>query len=263
MALMPRVIPVLLVSDGYLVKPVAFRKPVYIGDPINAVKIFNEKEVDELVVLDIDATRTGRGANFDLIESIASEAFMPVGYGGGVRDAAEAERIIGAGMEKVVLGTAMLTRPEAVTEISQRIGAQGTVVSVDAKKRFAGGYEAMVTGGGTRTRETPVEWARRAESLGAGEVILTSIDREGSRSGYDLALVRQVTDAVSIPVVALGGAGSPQHLAEALGAGASAAGAGTMFVQHGKHKAVLITYPSPAELGSLAGVDVTAKETAS
>lgn len=251
MALLPRVIPVLLVSGGYLVKPVAFRKPVYIGDPINAVKIFNEKEVDELIVLDIDATREGSGVNYELIESIASEAFMPVGYGGGVRDAAEADRIIGAGMEKVVLGAAALERPETVTEISRRIGSQGTVVSVDAKKRLLGGYEAMVRGGTVRTRSTPVEWARRAEQLGAGEVILSSIDREGSRSGYDLELIEQVAREVSVPVVALGGAGALEHLSQGLSAGASAVGAGTMFVQHGKHKAVLITYPSPSEVGRL------------
>lgn len=250
MALLPRVIPVLLVSDGYLVKPVAFRKPVYIGDPINAVKIFNEKEVDELVVLDIDATRTGSGVNYELIESIASEAFMPVGYGGGVRDATEADRIIGAGIEKIVLGTAVLEQPETVTEISNRIGSQGTVVSVDAKKRL-GGYEAMVRKGGTRTHATPIEWAKRAEQLGAGEVLVSSIDREGSRTGYDLGLIRQVAGEVAIPVVALGGAGSLEHLAAGLESGASAVAAGTMFVQHGKHKAVLITYPTPGELVAL------------
>lgn len=250
MGLRPRIIPVLLVSGGYLVKPVAFRKPVYIGDPINAVKIFNEKEVDELVVLDIDASRSGQGVNFDLIESIASEAFMPVGYGGGVRTATDAERVIGAGMEKVVLGAALREGSEAITEISQMIGSQSTVVSVDAKKKL-GGYEAMVQNGRQRTRNTPVEWARRAEKLGAGEVIVSSIDREGARSGYDLTLIREVSEAVAVPVVALGGAGSLLHLADGLAAGASAAGAGTMFVQHGKHKAVLITYPSSEELDSL------------
>lgn len=248
MGLQPRVIPVLLVSGGYLVKPVAFRKPVYIGDPINAVKIFNDKQVDELVVLDIDATRTGQGPNFELIESIASEAFMPVAYGGGVREARSAERIIAAGMEKVVLGTVALEMPGAITEISASVGSQATVVSVDAKKRFAGGYEAMVRNGRVRTREAPVAWARRMEDLGAGEIIISSIDREGSRAGYDLNLVAELAAGVSVPVVALGGASTTADLGAGLSAGASAVGAGTMFVQHGKHKAVLITYPSPGEV---------------
>lgn len=253
---MPRVIPVLLVSNGYLVKPVAFRKPVYIGDPINAVKIFNEKEVDELVVLDIDASARGAGVNFDLVESIASEAFMPVGYGGGVCSTADAARIIGAGLEKVVLGKSAHETPAAVAEISAQIGSQSTVVSVDAKrKRFGSGYEVMVNSGRTRSRMDPVAFARRAVQLGAGEILLSSIDREGSRAGYDLDLIRSVAAEVSVPTVAIGGAGDLQHLAEGLSAGASAVGAGTMFVQNGKHKAVLITYPSPAELQRLGESD--------
>lgn len=252
MALLPRVIPVLLISGGYLVKPVAFRKPVYIGDPINAVKIFNEKEVDELVVLDIDASARGDGVNFELVESLASEAFMPVGYGGGVRSASDADRIIGAGIEKVVLGGSAFERPEVVTEISARVGSQGTVVSVDVKrKRLSGGYEVMIGNGKTRSRMDPLAYAERAVRLGAGELLLSSIDREGSRAGYDLDLIRSVAGEVSVPVVSLGGAGELSHLAQGLRAGASAVGAGTMFVQNGKHKAVLITYPSPGELQRL------------
>lgn len=248
----PRVIPVLLVSDGYLVKPTRFGKPVYIGDPINAVKIFNDKEVDELIVCDIDATRTGSGINYGLIEDIASEAFMPVGYGGGVDSAEAAERIVSFGIEKVVLGSVIHSRPETVTDIAESIGSQSTVVSVDARKKLGGRYETLVTNGTVKTGLDPVSLARRAAQLGAGEVVLSSIDREGTFSGYDLGLVRSVAEAIDVPLVALGGAAELGDFRQALDAGASAVAAGSMFVLNGKHRAVLITYPRPAEIQSLA-----------
>lgn len=247
----PRVIPVLLVSDGYLVKPTKFGKPMYIGDPINAVKIFNEKEVDELIICDIDATRTGKGVNYGLIEDIASEAFMPVGYGGGIDSLAAAERIIAAGIEKVVLGTVVHRRPEAVVEMAESLGSQSIVVSVDAKRKFGGKYEALVMNGTVRTGYDPIGWAKRAEELGAGEVILSSIDREGTFSGYDLELIRATSEQIGIPLVALGGAGSLLDLQAALDAHASAVAVGSMFVLNGKHRAVLITYPAPREIQSL------------
>jgi cyclase len=252
MSVFPRVIPVLLVSDGYLVKPVKFKGDTYIGDPINAVRIFNEKQVDELVICDIDATVKGTGVNWTLIEEIASEAFMPVGYGGGVRSAADARRIAEIGIEKVVLGSSAVARPDVVTEISAALGASSTVVSVDARKRLVGGYDTFTVRGKQRTGMTPVEAAVRAQELGAGEILLSSIDRESTMSGYDLTLVEQVADSVSVPVVALGGAGTFHDLAAVLATGASAAAAGSMFVQYGKHRAVLITYPSPTELRTLA-----------
>lgn len=251
MTTFPRVIPVLLVSDGYLVKPVGFSGEKYIGDPINAVRIFNEKQVDELVICDIDATVKGTGVNYTLIEEIASEAFMPVGYGGGVTSAADARRIVSIGIEKVVLNSIVDTRPEVVTEIAQALGSSSTVVSVDAKRRLLGGHDTYVRRGRAKTKLSAVQAAQRAEALGAGEIIVSSIDRESSFSGYDLALVRSVADAVSVPVIALGGAATTSDFRSALDEGASAVAAGSMFVLNGKHRAVLITYPSPADIAAL------------
>jgi imidazole glycerol-phosphate synthase subunit HisF len=251
MSSFPRVIPVLLVSDGYLVKPVRFKGETYIGDPINAVRIFNEKQVDELLICDIDATPKKSGVNYTLIEEIASEAFMPVGYGGGVTSAAEARRITGIGIEKVVVGSAALTRPEAVTEISDALGASSTVVSVDARKRLTGGWDTFVERGHRKTGMSPVEAARRAQELGAGEVMVSSIDRESGFVGYDLALIEAVSQAVTVPIIALGGAGRFEDFAPALRAGASAVAAGSMFVLNGKHRAVLISYPAPQQIRAL------------
>jgi cyclase len=246
------VIPVLLVSDGYLVKPVRFAGDKYIGDPINAVRIFNEKQVDELVICDIDASVKGTGVNYTLIEEIASEAFMPVGYGGGVTSADEARRITGIGVEKIILNTSAVARPETITEISDALGASSTVVSVDAKKRLTGGWETYARRGSQKAGMTPADAARRAQQLGAGEILVSSIDREGTFTGYDLPLIESVAAAVTVPVVALGGAGSFADLAPAIAAGASGVAAGSMFVLNGKHRAVLISYPTPAEIRSLA-----------
>jgi cyclase len=251
MNVIPRVIPVLLVSDGYLVKPIQFRGEQYLGDPINAVRIFNEKQVDELVICDIDASVKGTGVNYTLIEEIASEAFMPVGYGGGVASAEEARRITSIGIEKVVLNTVSIERPEVVTEISEALGASSTVVSVDAKKRLGGGWDTYIRRGGRKTGMNPAEAALRAQQLGAGEIVVSSIDRESTRSGYDLRLIESVASAVTVPIIALGGAGGVDDLAPALRAGASAVAAGTMFVLNGKHRAVLISYPTPEQVVSL------------
>lgn len=251
MSVFPRVIPVLLVSDGYLVKPVKFAGEQYVGDPINAVRIFNEKQVDELVICDIDASLKGTGPNYTLIEEIASEAFMPVGYGGGVASVEDAQRITAIGIEKVVLNTAAVKNPGVVTEISDALGASSTVVSIDAKKKLTGGWETYVRRGRTKVGVTPAEAARAAQMLGAGEILVSSIDRESTRSGYDLKLIEAVSAAVTVPVIALGGAGGFDDLAPALDAGASAVAAGTMFVMNGKHRAVLISYPTPQQVRSL------------
>ena len=251
MSMFPRVIPVLLVSDGYLVKPVRFKGEQYIGDPINAVRIFNEKQVDELFICDIDATVKNTGVNYTLIEEIASEAFMPVGYGGGVTSAAEARRITGIGIEKVVLGTAAINNPQAVTEVADALGSSSTVVSVDARRKLTGGWDTAVGRGRRKTGLSPVDAARRAQELGAGEVLLSSIDRESSFSGFDLPLIEAVSQAVTVPVVALGGAGGYDDFTPALRAGASAVAAGSMFVLNGKHRAVLISYPTPAQVRAL------------
>lgn len=252
MSVFPRVIPVLLVSEGYLVKPLRFKGGQYIGDPINAVRIFNEKQVDELLICDIDASARKRGVNYKLIEEIASEAFMPVGYGGGVASAAEAQRITQIGIEKVILGAAAATRPETISEISAALGSSSTVVSVDARKRLTGGWDTAILRGRQKTGLSAIAAARRAQEFGAGEIMVSSIDRENTFSGYDLPLIEAVSGAVTVPVIALGGAGSFADFAPALKAGASAVAASSIFVLNGKHRAVLISYPTPAQIRSLA-----------
>lgn len=253
MSLFPRVVPVLLVSDGYLVKPVRFKGKQYIGDPINAVRIFNEKQVDELFICDIDATVKKTGVNYTLIEEIASEAFMPVGYGGGVASAAEARRITGIGIEKIVLGAAAVIHPETVIEVSQALGSSSTVVSVDVRKRHGATWDNYTGRGRKKTGLSAVDAARRAQDLGAGEVMISSIDRESTFAGYDLPLIEAVSQAVTVPVIALGGAGGYEDFAPALHAGASAVAAGSMFILNGKHRAVLISYPTPQQIRALAG----------
>jgi cyclase len=241
----PRIIPCLLVADGGLVKTTRFADPRYVGDPINTVRIFNDKQVDELVILDIRAATEGRGPDEDAIREIASEAFMPVGYGGGVHDVATATRLIQLGVEKVIVNTATIDRPVVVREIADRLGSSTIVGSIDARRRVDGSYEVVVEDGG---RPTGVDVRTHAETLqrdGAGELLLTSIDRDGTMTGYDLELVRLVSESVSIPVVAVGGAGSLEDMVSAVrDGGAAAAAAGSFFVFHGRHRAVLVTYPS-------------------
>ncbi len=247
----PRVIPILLVSDGYLVKPVKFKGGQYIGDPINAVRIFNEKQVDELLICDIDATIKGTGVNYSLIEEIASEAFMPVGYGGGVINADQAQRIVSIGIEKVVLGSTAANRPDSISEVSAALGSSSTVVCIDTRKPLFGDLGVFVERGQRKTGLSPQEAAQRAQALGAGEVIISSIDREGTSAGYDLKTIEAVASSVTVPVVALGGAGKFEDFASAIQAGASAVAAGSMFVLNGQHRAVLITYPTPDQIQSL------------
>lgn len=246
-----RVIPCLLLSNGGLVKTVRFASPRYVGDPINAVRIFNDKEVDELVFLDIGATPAGRGPNYELLADIASEAFMPFAYGGGVASLEQARRLFGLGVEKVVINTAAERMLGLVGEIASAAGSSSVVASIDVKRSWRGRYSVWVGGADRDTRRDPLAWARELEREGAGEILLTSIDRDGTQSGYDLELIRRVAEAVSIPVVAAGGAGTLDHLREAVDHGASAVAAGSMFVFQGKHKAVLITYPQRRELEAL------------
>lgn len=245
----PRVIPCLLLLEAGLVKTVRFRDPTYLGDPINIVRIFNDKGVDELILLDIGASRNGTQPQFDLIARIAGECFMPLCYGGGVRSLEDMEKLYGLGVEKVALNSAWVERPGLLREASERFGCQSLVASIDVKRGWFGRHEVRTCGGRRRTALEPVTLARRAEDLGAGEVLLTSIDRDGTGTGYDVGLIRRVTDAVRIPVVACGGAGKLQDLAAAVRDGhAAAAAAGSLFVFQGKHRAVLISYPTEAEL---------------
>lgn len=238
-----RVIPCLLLRNGGLVKSVKFKNYRYVGDPINAVRIFNDKEVDELVFLDIGARAANSGPNFELLADIASEAFMPFGYGGGIRDFDDVKRLYALGVEKVILNTVAHESPDLVSRTADLAGSSGVVVSVDVKKSLFGNYSVVTRCGTSETSAHPVEYAKKMEALGAGELLLNSINRDGTMEGYDLDLVKQVAHAVSIPVVAVGGAGNIEHFKDAVGVGASAVGAGSMFVFHGKHRAILITYP--------------------
>jgi cyclase len=243
-----RVFPCFLLQGEGLVKTIRFKAPTYVGDPINAIRIFNDKEVDELIILDITASREGRGPAFQAIRDFASECFMPVGYGGGVRSLQEARQVLSMGVEKIILNTMALRRPELVTEIAREFGSQSVVVSIDAKKKLLGGYEVFGAGGTEKTGLRPEVHAQRMVEMGAGEIFLNSIDRDGTQKGYDLSLVRSVARVVTVPLIACGGAGSLEHFAEAVTKGnSSAVAAGSMFVFHGKHRAVLITYPSRAE----------------
>jgi imidazole glycerol-phosphate synthase subunit HisF len=241
--LKPRVIPCLLLREQGLVKTVRFRNPSYIGDPINAVRIFNEKEVDELTFLDISASIENRPPPFDLLARIASEAFMPFAYGGGIRTIDHVHRLLGLGVDKICLNTAAVQNPAFIGTVAKLVGSQSVVVSIDAKRASFGGYHVLSRGGTRRIRTDPPRLAAAAERSGAGEILLQSVDRDGTVSGYDLELITRVTDAVGVPVIACGGARNVADLAAAIRSGASAAAAGSMFVFKGPHRAVLISYP--------------------
>jgi len=247
-----RVIPVLLIdSAAGLVKTVKFGKRTYIGDPINAVRIFNDKGADELVLLDIDATRDGRQPNYALIEDIASEAFMPVGYGGGITSPAQIQRLLRCGLEKVVLSTAAHENPELVREAARQSGAQSVVVCIDVKRGLFGS-SVVTRGGRTKTKLLPGEAASRAVEAGAGEIIVQSVDRDGTFLGYDEPLLASIARNVAVPVIALGGARNLGDFQAAVaGAGCSAAAAGSMFVFQGVARGILISYPSESELDGL------------
>lgn len=244
-----RFIPTLLVRGRGLYKTVKFKSEVYVGDPINAVRIFNEKAVDEIILLDITATRQKAEPNFELIADIASEAFIPVCYGGGVSRLEHFERLFKLGIEKVAVNSAATGALALVCEASSVFGSQSVVMGIDVRRTLFGRYERHVVSGTTNTKETALEVALRAEQAGAGELLLNSIDRDGTMQGYDLALIRDVATAVRIPVIACGGAGSVDDMARAIKEGrAASAAAGSLFVFQGKHRAVLITYPGEDEI---------------
>ncbi len=244
-----RVIPCLLLRGSGLVKTTRFKSPVYLGDPCNTVRIFNDKEVDELVIYDITATPEHRAPRFEVVREIVNEAFMPVGYGGGLRTVEECRQMLALGVEKVIINSHAAERPAFISELADRFGSQSVVVAIDVKKGLLGGYEVMTEGGARKTRQSPVAYAQRMAEAGAGELIVNAIDRDGTMAGYDVPLVRSVADAVTVPVIASGGAGSVDDMAEVVRDGhASAVAAGSFFVFHGRHRAVLISYPSPDEL---------------
>lgn len=241
--------PCLLLRGTGLVKTVGFKNPTYLGDPRNVIKIFNEKEVDELVILDITATENARQCNYDLLLELTSECFIPLAYGGGITDLNQIEKILKLGVEKVSINTAAVENPQLISRAANIFGSQSIVVSIDVKRKLFSKYEVYIRAGKQKTGLDPVVMAKRIEEAGAGEILLNSIDRDGTMKGYDLEILRQVTDAVKIPVIACGGAGSIQDFGLAVKqGGASAVAAGSIFVFHGKHRAVLISFPHRKEL---------------
>jgi cyclase len=238
----PRVIPCLLLDGPRLVKTTRFADPVYLGDPVNTVRILSDKQVDELIVLDI-GSRSGGALQYDLLRQLAGECFMPLCVGGGVNDVQQFRTLVHLGVEKVAVNTAAVQNPGLVTEASRLFGRQAVAVSIDVRVNAQGRQTVHVDGGRRDTGLDPLQHAREAERLGAGELLLTSVDREGTRKGYDLDLVARISAAVDCPVVAHGGAASMQSLAQAVAAGASAVAAGSLFSLYGPHRAALVTYP--------------------
>jgi cyclase len=240
-----RVMPCLLMDKGALVKTVQFRNQVYVGDPVNAVRIFNQKEVDELLLIDITATTENRGIDFATLEKVVTECFMPICYGGGVDNLADMRRLYYLGIEKISLSAAAIKRPDLVREAADEFGSQAVVVTLDAKKNLFGKYTIRTHHGKVDTKQAATDVARKMENAGAGEIILYSIDRDGTWLGFDLKLIEDISHAVSIPVVACGGAGDLSHLRAAVNeAGASAVAIGSMAVFQAKDLGVLIKFPS-------------------
>lgn len=247
-----RVIPVLLVRDGCLVKTVQFGRFSYVGDPCNTVRIFNELEVDELIVLDISKERARRGPDLRLIADLADECFMPLAYGGGVRSLHDAQAVFATGIEKVVLNTAVVSRPELISEVSSVYGSQAVIISIDVKKTFFGKQTVWSSSARLNTGLDPVTWAKKAARMGAGEFLITSVDREGTWNGFDLDLVRRISEAVPVPVIAHGGAGQVQDIKKAVTQGrASAVALGSMVVFQKKGMGVLVNFPNASELSDI------------
>jgi cyclase len=247
-----RVIPVLLLKNDILYKGVNFKGHKYIGDPINAVKIFNEKEVDELVFLDIGATLSGAQPNYEFLNHVASECFMPLCYGGGVNKLEQIEKLLYAGVEKICINTAAVENEAFIKEATEEYGSSTIMVSIDVKKQLFGGQKVYTHSGSKKTKLDPLTFAKRMEDLGIGEILINSIDKDGTMKGFDVDLVQTIASQVGVPVVAAGGAGSLKDFQDVVHNGkASAVAAGSYFVFQGKHKAVLITYPDRKELEKL------------
>jgi len=244
-----RVIPILLIQNGGLVKSIKFKNHQYLGDPINAVKIFNDKEVDEIAIIDIVASRDGKAPDITQISEIAGEAFMPLAYGGGITKLAEIKEILFAGAEKVIINTSAVKNPSLISEAAQQFGSQSVVVSIDVKKDRLGRDRLYNHCSKKSTGKDPVEFAKSIVSYGAGEIFLNSVDKDGTYEGYDITLVKKIANVVDVPVLACGGAGNIADFAKVVQAGcASAVAAGSMFVFQRPHQAVLISYPTQQEL---------------
>jgi len=243
-----RVMPCLLLRQSKLVKTVRFREPDYIGDPVNAVKIYNDKEVDELIFLDITATVDKKAPPFKMISEIASECFMPYTYGGGIRSLEDMRKIFNLGVEKIAINSHAVENPDFIMQAAKEFGNQSIVASIDVKKKLMGKYEVFTRSGTNPTGLGPVEHARMMEEMGAGEILLTSIDRDGTWEGYDLELIRTVAEAVNVPLIVCGGAGGIEDFRKAVDAGASACATGSMVVYQAKNRGVLINFPKQTEL---------------
>jgi len=247
--LRPRIIPCLLVHQGGLYKTTHFERPKYVGDPLNAVRIFNEKEVDELMVVDIDASRYGNEPDYALISNLANECRMPLCYGGGVKSVEQIDRIIGLGVEKVSVSSAAIADPSLVTKAAARVGSQSIVVAIDVKKTgFFKKPEVVFLNATQRTSLDPSEWAKRLQAMGAGEIILNMVDQDGDMKGYDFEIIDSVRAETTIPLTVLGGAGSLDDIRALIKRyGIIGAAAGSLFVFKGKYRAVLISYPNQEE----------------
>ena len=244
--LRPRIIPCLLVSNRGLVKTVNFKDPKYVGDPINAVRIFNEKEADELTILDIDASRLNKEPDYKSIEYWASECRMPLCYGGGIKTVEQAQTIFSLGVEKISLSSEAISNPKIISKIAERVGNQSVVIVLDVKKKLFGGYELLINNATKSTKINPFYFAEEAIKLGAGEIVINSIDMDGTMKGYDLELVKKIRSKVSTPLTILGGAGNLDHIEDLVNEfGIVGASAGSLFVFKGVYRAVLINYPDP------------------
>lgn len=252
MRLYPRIIPCLLVHEKGLVKTTNFKDPKYVGDPINAVKIFNEKHVDELAVFDIDASIQNREPDYKMIENLAYECRMPLCYGGGIHTAEQAKRIFELGVEKIAISTIALQNPEIVKDIADRVGQQSVVVVLDVKKKLFGEYEIYTCNGRKKTNLNPFSFTEKLCKLGIGEIIINSIDRDGKMTGYDFELYDRLKTVTTVPMTLLGGAGNLDDIGKAIEKyGIIGVGAGSLFVFKGKYKAVLINYPTASEKEAL------------
>jgi len=249
----PRIIPCLLVHNKGLVKTTKFKDPKYVGDPINAVKIFNEKEVDELVVIDIDASVDKREPDYKMIENLAAECRMPICYGGGIKTIEQAQRIFSLGVEKIAISSIAIENPSLVSEMAARVGNQSVVVVIDVKKKpISGKYEVFTHNGSIATGIDPFKLVKEMQKLGAGEIVVNSIDNDGVMKGYDMVLLEKIRDLVTIPLTVLGGAGSLDDLGEIINKfGIIGVAAGSLFVFKGKFRAVLINYPTYSEKEAL------------
>ena len=251
MSLRPRVIPVLLLQNGGLVKTYKFKQPKYVGDPINAVKIFNEKEVDELLLLDINCSVNQTEPDYKLILEIVSEAFMPIGYGGGIKTVDQAKRIFDLGIEKIILNSSLQSNLELVYQISSIYGSSSVVANIDYKKNIFGKHKVYFKSGTVKSDYNPIDWALKLQEAGAGEIILNNIDKEGTYSGYDEELLSIISKKIKVPVVVSGGASSMDDFKKAIELGASGMAAGSMFIYKRPHNAVLISYPSSIDFKNL------------